>query len=303
MSDGPVTRIGAYELLGDLGAGGMSRIYRARDTRLNRDVAVKVLSDDLVRDADAVERFLREARAASALNHPNIVTIFDAGELAGQQFIVMELVKGKTLRSIIIEEHHALDALPGITTQIARALAAAHEAGIVHRDIKPENIMVRDDGYVKVVDFGVARLLPASLDAEGSSSMQTKTGLILGTPRYMSPEQVGGDGIGAASDIFSLGVVLYEWATGHHPFQAESVVKTLFAIMSQQAVAPSHLNPEVPARLEALILEMLDKDPAERPTASEVIDRLSERTPTTGTYARPELRLRADVQTVGKSVV
>ena len=291
---------GAYEILDDLGAGGMSRIYRARDARLGRDVALKVLKDSLVRDPAVVERFVREARAASALNHPNIVTIFDAGEFEGQQFIVMEMVKGKTLRSIILEEHQSLDALPGITIQIARALAAAHAAGIVHRDIKPENVMVRDDGYVKVVDFGVARLLPAALDADSPASMQTMVGTVLGTPRYMSPEHVGGESVGSASDIFSLGVVLYEWVTSQHPFPAETIVKMLFAIMSQSVVAPSHLNPAVPARLEALILEMLAKDPTERPTAGDIIDRLSDRSPSSGTFMRPELRTRVDVQTVGR---
>ena len=299
MRGGMLTRIGAYEILEELGAGGMSQIYRARDTRLKRDVALKFLNDEMMREPDAVERFLREAQAASALNHPNIVTIYEAGEADGQQFIVMELVRGRTLRPLLLEEPRSLDALPGIVVQIARALAAAHGAGIVHRDIKPENIMLRDDGYVKVVDFGIARLLPSAMDSLGHAHGVTRTGTFLGTPRYMSPEQVGGETVSSASDIFSLGVVLYEWATGQHPFPAVSVVKMMYAIMTHAPIAPTHLNPTVPARLEALILEMLQKDPHARPGASEVAVRLEEPGPAVAA-ARPAVRPRPELPSVGR---
>ena len=295
-----LTQIGSYEILAQLGAGGMSSIYRARDRRLGRVVALKLLSDTLMREPESVERFLREARAASALNHPNIVTIFEAGEIDGQHFIVMELVKGRTLRPMLQDDTRSLDALPGITIQIARALSAAHEAGIVHRDIKPENIMLRDDGYVKVVDFGIARLLPAAAEPGSSLPAVTKTGMFLGTPRYMSPEQIGGETVGSASDIFSLGVVLYEWVTGQHPFPGDSAVRMMYAIMSQPALALSHFNPGVPSRLETLILDMLQKDPAARPGAADLIDRLTESTPLAGAIARPEPRIRAETPTVGR---
>src|SRR5512146_848261 len=190
MDDAPA-RIGSYTVLGSLGAGGMSQIFRARDTRLGREVALKLLSDRSLQDKDAIERFAREARAASALNHPNIVTLYDTGEINGRHYIVMELVKGKTIRAIMEAAPPDLGLVPELGTQIARALAAAHDAGIVHRDIKPENIMVRDDGYVKVVDFGIARLLPALGDVSLVEAITTKTGLLVGTPRYMSPEQIG----------------------------------------------------------------------------------------------------------------
>src|SRR6185436_9969653 len=158
MSDGTTTHIGSYEILGSLGEGGMGQIYRARDPRLGRQVAVKVLGHQLTKDPEAVARFFGEARAASALNHPNIVTIYEVGEFAGQHFIAMEFVQGTTLRALL-KHSPELERFNDLASQIARALVAAHAAGIVHRDIKPENIMIRDDGYVKVVDFGIARLV------------------------------------------------------------------------------------------------------------------------------------------------
>ena len=275
MDDVPV-RIGSYTILGPIGTGGMSQIFRARDTRLGREVALKLLNDRSLQDAGALERFAREARAASALNHPNIVTLYDTGEIGGRHYIVMEMVKGRTLRAIMESGPADLELVPELTIQIARALAAAHEAGIVHRDIKPENIMVRDDGYVKVVDFGIARLLPALGDVTFAESVATKTGLLVGTPRYMSPEQIGGEALTGASDIFSLGVVLYEWTTGQYPFVAGSIIKMLNSIASEEPLAPARVNPLVPAYIDAVIVEMMQKDPAHRPSAAEVAERLSE---------------------------
>jgi predicted ATPase len=298
MDDAPA-QIGSYTILGPLGAGGMSRIFRARDTRLGREVALKLLSDRSLQDADAIERFAREARAASALNHPNIVTLYDTGEIGGRHYIVMEMVRGKTLRTIMDAAPPELDLVPELGIQIARALAAAHEAGIVHRDIKPENIMVRDDGYVKVVDFGIARLLPTLGDVSLVETAATKTGLLVGTPRYMSPEQISAEPLSGATDIFALGVVFYEWTTGQYPFVAGSVIKMLNAIASDEPLAPARVNPLVPAYLDALIVDMMQKDPARRPSAAEVAERLS-KPGAVPMSARVLARTREERVTVGR---
>src|SRR6266852_2164192 len=265
--------VGAWKVMDKLGEGGMGVVYKAEDTKLSRHVALKFLREDLAKDRQALDRFRREARAASALNHPNICTIHEVDECEGRPFIAMELIEGQTLRTI------SAGPLPWSKTaelgvQIVKALAAAHAAGIVHRDIKPENLMVRSDGYVKVLDFGLARLvhrLGDSTSGLGSSAKpNTDSGTLLGTVGYMSPEQVRGEELGSASDIFSLGVVLYEMATGQHPFRSESPVATLHAILSRPPLAPSRINLEVPPQAESLILRMLEKDARLRPSAAAV---------------------------------
>ncbi len=266
--------VGAWKVMDKLGEGGMGVVYKAEDTKLSRHVALKFLREDLAKDRQALDRFRREARAASALNHPNICTIHEVDECEGRPFIAMELIEGQTLRTI------SAGPLPWSKTaelgvQIVKALAAAHAAGIVHRDIKPENLMVRSDGYVKVLDFGLARLVHRLGDSTsgglGSSAKpNTDSGTLLGTVGYMSPEQVRGEELGSASDIFSLGVVLYEMATGQHPFRSESPVATLHAILSRPPLAPSRLNPEAPPQAESLILRMLEKDARLRPSAAAV---------------------------------
>jgi predicted ATPase len=259
---------GAYQMLSLLGAGGMGEVYLGRDTRLGRNVAVKLLPAKHCLDAERVWRFEREARAASALNHPNIVTLYDIGHADEGRFIVMELVEGRTLRQTM--EQGAMPAgIPVIGGQIAKALAVAHAAGIVHRDIKPENIMIRQDGYVKVLDFGLARLVR---EPEGGAQALTGThpGRVMGTVRYMSPEQARGENPAAPSDVFSLGVVFYEMATGRHPFPSDSVLGTIHAIAAEAPAPPSNLNPNLSRAVEALILGMLEKKPAMRPTAAEV---------------------------------
>jgi serine/threonine protein kinase len=256
MSINLPTSIGPYEVLNALGRGGMGEVYRARDTRLERQVALKFLDDP---DFD---RVVREARAASALNHPNIVTIYDIGEAGGRRFIVMEFVNGRTLRQLL-DTREAAPRFAPLAAQVAQALAAAHAAGIIHRDLKPENIMVRDDGYVKVVDFGLARRMPG-----GSGNTLTREStveqLLAGTPRYMSPEQVRSEATTTASDIFCFGVVAYEWLTGRHPFAQGSVIDLLHAITTDEPVTPSRITPDIAPALEALVLEMLQKDPLRR---------------------------------------
>ena len=216
--------IGHYRIESLIGVGGMGEVYLARDERLGRKAALKLLPDNLTIDEAQLSRFKNEARSASALNHPNILTVYEIGAEGDRQFIAMEFIEGVTLRGSItcgrINPHAALE----IAVQVASALAAAHEAGVVHRDIKPENIMLRPDGYVKVLDFGIAKLTehrPASDDhtIETTATLQTRPGLVLGTARYMSPEQARGQKVDARSDIWSLGVVLYEMVGGRPPFQ------------------------------------------------------------------------------------
>jgi predicted ATPase/serine/threonine protein kinase len=269
---GPLrTRIGAYDVLSLIGRGGMGEVYLAQDARLGRRVAVKLLRSDLTSHPEAVRRFEQEARAASSLNHPNIVTIYEIGDSDSRRYLAMEFVDGRALNTMI-GEPVGVNVIGQIGAQLARALSVAHAAAIVHRDIKPENIMVREDGYVKVLDFGVARLLPAPGTAWPHGSIDgtgTSPGLILGTPRYMSPEQARGETALSASDVFSLGVVLYELATGTHPFESESTLGTLHAITTRAAPEPGTIRGES-AVLERMLLRMLQKEAAARPTADEV---------------------------------
>jgi tetratricopeptide (TPR) repeat protein len=274
----PPTSLGHYRLEDRLGQGGMGEVYRAFDTRLNRNVAIKILvRTDTRGDAD-VERFLREARAASALNHPNIVTIHDVGQTEdGGYYIVQELVEGKTLRALGTERP-PLTIVAEMVRQVAHALVAAHAAGIVHRDIKPENIMVRGDGYVKVLDFGVARMVniaDATDTTRTRSDQVTAPGTIVGTTAYMAPEQAKAVSAGPPADIFSLGVTLYELASGERPFVGASTIAVLAAILSEQPVPLGRLNPATPPALDALVHRMLAKNPDERPTARDVEEALT----------------------------
>jgi predicted ATPase/predicted Ser/Thr protein kinase len=262
-------RVPGYDILGVLGRGGMGVVYRARDTLLGRTVALKFLPLEYARDPDRLDRFLREARTASALNHPHICTVHTLGEHEGRPFIVMEFIEGQTLRDLA-EGRPSLDTLIPLVAQAARALAVAHAAGVVHRDIKPENVMVRADGYVKVLDFGLARHLPSFSPTVPGGGRDTDPGALLGTVAYMSPEQSQSQPADSASDVFSLGVVLYELATGTHPFDGDSPLAVLSAIVSHRPPPPSRLNPDVPPALDGLIEAMLQKDQRLRPTADEV---------------------------------
>src|SRR5262245_41241321 len=259
-----------YKIVSMLGRGGMGEVYLAQDTRLGRKVALKLLPARLTQDDDRVRRFVREAKAASALNHPNIVTIHEVGEDEAGVFVVRVLVEGQPRRAI--KKPCALEPFFNLGVQIARARGATHAAGITHRHIRPDNSMARDDGYVKVLDFGLARLINATAnDPEAAMLVQNSApGMLLGTAAYMSPEQARGETVTSVTDIFALGVVFYELITGRHPFEADTMIGLMHAISSQSPLPPSRLNPEIPAALDALILQMLEKDAGMRPTASEV---------------------------------
>src|SRR5208283_44651 len=257
-----------YRILERLGRGGMGVVYKAEDIALGRTVAIKFLPQGIASDPVALERFRREARAASALNHPNIVTVHEVGECEAGSFLVMEFVQGETFRGRM-KRNLDLAGLVEYGIQIARALKAAHQAGIVHRDIKPENIMVRSDGYLKLVDFGLARV-DITPDGETQSLGITKEGSWLGTIEYCSPEQARAETLEWGTDIFSLGIVLYEAATGVHPFHSASPLATANGILSQDPIPPTRINPGVPPALERLLLSMLQKDARLRPTAAEV---------------------------------
>jgi eukaryotic-like serine/threonine-protein kinase len=259
------TKIDHFIVLEHLGRGGMGDVYSARDLELERTVALKFISAEALGTDGAGERFIREARMASALNHPNIVIIHGVIRSGATVAIEMELIQGASLRGKGKEQNSAKE-IVGIVQQIADALAAAHAAGIVHRDIKPENLMVRADGRVKVLDFGLARWVTRP----DSDTFVSIPGLLSGTLRYMSPEQCRSETLTGASDIFSLGTVLYELATAKHPFEAQSAFDTMQAIVNTEPEPPSKLNASLPKDLESLILSMLAKDPAARPTAKEI---------------------------------
>jgi adenylate cyclase len=258
--------IGHYEVLDKLGQGGMGAVYKARDLRLDRHVALKTLVAEMTADQARRRRFMQEARAASALNHPNIITIYEIAEWEGADYIAMEFIEGRTLRALVDKPRDVSELLP-VLRQVAEALAVAHAAGIVHRDIKPDNAMVRPDGYVKVLDFGLARLSRA---VDRHTDTATQPGFVMGTARYMSPEQARGDAADSASDVFSMGILFYELVTGSHPFHSGPGAATLFAILSQAATPPTHLNPEIQPALESLILRMLSKEAVLRPSAADV---------------------------------
>jgi eukaryotic-like serine/threonine-protein kinase len=259
--------IGHYEIVGLLGRGGMGEVYLAKDGRLKRRIALKLLPSDYTRDRARLRRFQQEAQAASALNHPNIVTIHEIGEVDGQHFIVNEFIDGETLRQRLHRARLGLQEALEIAIQVASALAAAHQAGIVHRDIKPENIMLRPDGYVKVLDFGLAKLTEQyerTPPAREGDILDASSGLLMGTVIYMSPEQARGLEVNSRSDIFSLGVVLYEMIAGVHPFRADTMMDTAEAILKDTPQPLCELIPDIPVLLQHIVTKMLAQDPDDR---------------------------------------
>jgi serine/threonine protein kinase len=261
------TQLGTYQVVAQIGAGGMGEVYRARDTRLRRDVAVKVLTQEFARDAVHVARFNREAELLASLNHPNLAAIFSLGEYEGQPFIVMELLEGQTLKATLESERLPHAKIVDIAIQIAAALQSAHSRGVVHRDIKPANIHITSAGQVKVLDFGIAKLMSeshsdglTSAPTAGGLELLTGPGAAIGTVAYMSPEQVRGEELDGRTDLFSLGLVLYEMATGRQAFSGSTSGVILEAILNRAPTAPVQINPSLPQSLERVISRLLEKD-------------------------------------------
>ena len=257
------TEIGAYRITASLGAGGMGQVYAALDERLQRRVAIKILPQEFSSDADRLRRFEKEARAASTLNHPNLITIYDVGVHGAAPYIVMELVDGKRVRDVIGDSPVPAARVIDIGAQIAAGLAKAHEAGIVHRDLKPENVMVSSDGFVKILDFGLVKLADPERPSSAEESTQTVTvlGVVMGTPGYMSPEQARGGTVDFRSDQFAFGTIVYEMITGRNPFRRDTIAGTMAAVIER---APEPLPLGTPPELARIVNRCLQKDPALR---------------------------------------
>src|SRR3989442_3188368 len=271
-------QISHYQVGSRIGRGGMGEVFLAHDTSLGRKVALKLLRSDFTRNEERLRRFRQEARAASALNHPNILTIHEIGQDDSLHFMATEYVEGETLREHITRARMTLGQALDVAVQVASALAAAHQAGIVHRDIKPENIMVRQDGIVKVLDFGIAKLgqvMSPTIDTQATTKLmvQTEAGRVMGTVAYMSPEQARGEEIDARSDLFSFGVVLYEMATGQPAFKGNTAAVIFDAILNKAPISPVLLNSELPNELEQIINMALQKDRQLRYLSAEAMPR------------------------------
>src|SRR5258706_4411427 len=277
MTIAAATKLGRYEIRSKIGAGGMGEVYLAQDTKLDRKVALKILPVDVASNRDRMERFIREAKSAAALNHPNIAHMYEIGESAGTHFIAMEFIDGQTLREKIHQARTDLKRLLRYLQHTAEGLAKAHAAGIVHRDLKPDNIMITRDGHAKILDFGLAKLIEPQLTNAGTSDnagdaataimqQHSTPGMIMGTVGYMSPEQAQGktNEIDQRSDIFSFGCILFEAATGKKPFEGDSIVKSLHSLIYEQAPQIKDLNPSAPADLQRIVRRCLAKDKEER---------------------------------------
>src|SRR2546426_3867998 len=280
MPVAPGVRLGIYEVLAPLGSGGMGEVYRARDTRLNRLIAIKILPAATADDPERRARFEREAQSLAALNHPNIVTIHSVEQIDDVTLLTMELVEGRPLSEIITTEGRPIQEILKLAIPLVDAVSAAHERGITHRDLKPANIMVTSDGRVKVLDFGLAKLREAQL-AESLTAAPTKSvtgeGHIVGTVAYMSPEQAEGLSVDHRSDIFSFGVILYEWATGRRPFQGSSNVSIISSILRDIPPSITELKPALPADFARIVRRCLAKDQARRyQTASDLRNELED---------------------------
>src|SRR5271167_2353991 len=262
----PGTKLGPYEIHSPLGAGGMGEVYRATDTKLGRDVALKVLPAEMAHDPERLARFRREAKALAQLDHPNIVTIHSVEESDGVHFLTMQLVEGQPLDRLICAGGLPLEQIVEIASALGDALAAAHEKGIVHRDLKPANVMVSNEGRVKVLDFGLAKDVRGSNlgDATMTSASRTEVGVVMGTPAYMSPEQTSGRPLDHRTDIFSLGVLLHEMATGRRPFEGTSSAELVSSILRDTPPSVTDVRPDLPSDLARIIRRCLEKDPRHR---------------------------------------
>src|SRR5580698_853680 len=261
------TKLDGYEILGLLGAGGMGEVYRARDPALKREVAIKVLPSFVSQDPDRLRRFEQEAQAAAALNHPNILAVHQFGTFEGAPYLVSELLEGSTLRQLLqrgpIPVRKAID----YGVQIAHGLAAAHEKGIVHRDLKPENLFVTKDGRIKILDFGLAKLIqsnPGSNASEPTRTQETEPGLVMGTPGYMAPEQVRGKTVDYRADIFALGAILYEMLASKRAFQRSTSAETMTAILNEDPPNISQMERNTPPGLQRVVNRCLEKSPEQR---------------------------------------
>src|ERR1700737_1599183 len=268
MAIAPGTRLGPYEILAPIGAGGMGEVYRAKDPRLGRDVAIKVLPSSFSQDPDRLRRFEQEARAAGLLNHPNITAVYDIGTHEGAPYVVEELLEGETLRSFLAGGRFSPRKAIDYSLQMAHGLAAAHEKGIVHRDLKPENLFVTNDGRVKILDFGLAKLTLNEARPEATSlptaTGGTEPGMVLGTLGYMSPEQVKGKAADARSDIFSFGAILYEMLSGQRAFRGDSAAETMSAILREEPPDLSVTNQSISPGLERIVRHCIEKSPEQR---------------------------------------
>ncbi|HEX7296714.1 MAG TPA: protein kinase, partial [Pyrinomonadaceae bacterium] len=267
--------VAQYQIRSVLGEGGMGRVYLAHDTKLDRKVALKILPSQSAANQESMRRFTQEAKTAAALHHPNIAQIFEIGEHDNTRYIAMEFVAGDTLRTLL--SRRRIDLKRGLEwcAQVAAGLSAAHRQGVIHRDIKPENLVVTPTGQVKILDFGLAKLTVNQSDGSGSSELTTRymgsdnqantvPGVIMGTVSYMSPEQARGEKVDQRTDIFSLGVVLYEVVTSNRPFAGKSTIDTLHAILNQEPTRPTESNPQLPVELEEILEKALAKEPSER---------------------------------------
>jgi serine/threonine protein kinase len=262
------TTLAHYRITAAIGAGGMGEVYRATDTKLGRDVALKVLPAEMAARPERLERFRREAKALAALDHPGVVGVYSVEEADGVHFLTMQLVEGESLDRLIPESGLRVDRVLEIATALADALAAAHEKGIVHRDLKPANVMVTSDGRVKVLDFGLARMTGPQAEPSGGSELptdlRTREGVVMGTVPYMSPEQVSGREVDHRTDLFSLGIILYEMASGRRPFQGSSSAELASAILRDTPRPLGELRSDLPAGLQQVIRRCLEKKPDDR---------------------------------------
>src|SRR4030095_4304657 len=268
MSLIPGTTLAHYEIRSHLGKGGMGEVYLAKDLKLGRDVALKILPAEVAVNRSRMARFVQEAKASSILSHPNILTIYEIDHVDSVHFISSELVQGETLRALLQKKRFTTDELLDLGLQIANALVAAHGAGIIHRDLKPENIMLRDEGLAKILDFGLAKLIgptSSAVDTEAPTDFKTSPGAVIGTPFYMSPEQIRELDLDTRTDIFSFGVVMYEMLAGSLPFNGTAPSEVMASIINEREVQPiSRYSNDVPTELERIVLKALRKNRDQR---------------------------------------